>query len=83
MATFKQFGDSLITHPRLMSSNSCFYEVMADVLTSWHDVDRDPSAPEHHTAKCSAFIDALFTLLMIVEVEQVYLFIYFHCLGEK
>ncbi|XP_053486721.1 CCR4-NOT transcription complex subunit 7 isoform X3 [Ictalurus furcatus] len=38
MRNFKLFGDGLITLPRLMSSNTCFSEVMADLRSSWQDV---------------------------------------------
>lgn len=40
-----------------MSSNSCFSEVMTDVLYRWHVADTHLSAPE--TAKSSAFIEVV------------------------
>lgn len=46
-----------MTYPKWMSINNSFSEVMADVLSSWHDVDKYLSAPEHKTAKHPAFID--------------------------
>lgn len=52
-----EFGDGLKALPRLMSSNSYFSVVMADVFSFCHDSDTHLSAPEHRTAKSSASIE--------------------------
>lgn len=59
MLNFKVFGDGLIILYRLMSSNNCLSEYMADVFASWHDGDTLLSVPEHQTDTCSAFIEVL------------------------
>lgn len=54
--SFSLFGDGLMTLPKLMSSSSCFCEVMADVFYSSWEVDAHLSAPEYQTSKHSASI---------------------------
>lgn len=100
MENFKLFGDmalfGLITIPELMNSKNCIFEAVADVLTAWHYVDIHQTAPEHQTAKCSAFIEVIkvlddfnnllhlrrpITLLTILEIVGVYLY-FFHLVSN-
>lgn len=53
MGNFKLLGDGFIILPRLMSNKNCFSEVMADVLSSWHDTDT------HLSDKSSTFIEVV------------------------
>ena len=51
--------------PRLMGSNSCFSEIIADVFPPWHRVNTHLDAAEQQTDRTSAFIELL-TLTQLI-----------------
>lgn len=52
LRTLKIFGTGC---PRLMSSKSCLFKVIADVFFLWHQVNTSLFAPEQQTAKTPLF----------------------------
>lgn len=56
MMDLKLFGSGLITLPRLVGSNKCFFKIITDVFPC---DNTHLNAPVQQTAKSSAFIEVI------------------------
>ena len=65
----------------MMSSNSCFSKIIADVFPPWHRVNTHLDAAEQQTDKASAFIEVLTSFHM--EAAQMLLLLHFGLLLAK
>lgn len=73
--SFKFLRDGLITPARLLSSNNCFFDAMADVLSSCHDVDHKLIVTLFDDLdKLLVYIWLLITFLLIVAVKGIFFF---------